>query len=643
MNDGPTRTCVRVKKAEGYAAPQRESRRDAAAASIFRVRFQQIASTLQIIDPAGATIRAMTHHRLPALAALAVAAVAAVAAVSVSGQQYAMTVNNDRLVNAQHEPQNWLMMNGDYASTRYSKLTQINRDTVKNLRLVWAMALGGMQDVGQNGPETEMHPLVDNGFLYTSDGWGTLYKIDARNPNKGEFAWVTDPGVKHQGNKPQTRGIALWEDLVIANLPDGRVIGAKRDTGEIVWDKMVAATNEFGSRERFNAAPITGDGKVIVANGAGDAKTRGWIAALDARSGKELWRWYVVPKPGDPGSETWKDKNNAWKTGGGGLWQSGSYDPATKLTIWGTGNPVPIYDPQARPGDNLYTNSVVALNIDTGKLAWYFQYTPNDSWDYDEVGVHMLYDTTINGRTRKVVGHFARNGFYYSLDRTNGEFLKGEQYVSDLNWTKGLNPRTGKPVDYDPKLDVQIYNPAARALRGDPQKRSCPTWHGGIAHQPTAYNPVKNIAYGVGIEGCSSGNGAAVAYLSPQGGIDDKKSEKRTFSSDIYYGSITAFDTANNKVLAKAVTDIEIRSGATDTAGGIVFTALQDGWVVAYNDETLEELWRFNVGTPLKGAPVTYSVGAKQYLAVQSGGRHLHPVKFDKLENSSYLFVFALN
>jgi alcohol dehydrogenase (cytochrome c) len=581
----------------------------------------------------------MKPHLLPALA---IVSAAALGAATVSGQ-YSMTVNQDRLANAQNEPQNWLMMNGDYGSLRYSKLTQINRETVKSLRLVWAMALGGMQDVGQNGPEAEVNPLVDNGFLYTSDGWGTLYKIDGRNPNKGEFVWVTDPGVKHQGNKPQTRGIALWEDLVIANLPDGRVIAVKRDNGEIVWDKMVAATNEFGSRERFNAAPITADGKVIVANGAGDAKTRGWIAALDARSGKELWRWYVVPKPGDPGSETWKDTNNAWKTGGGGLWQTGSYDPATKLTIWGTGNPVPIYDPQARPGDNLYTNSVVAVNVDTGKLAWYFQYTPNDSWDFDEVGVHMLYDATINGRSRKVVGHFARNGFYYSVDRTNGEFLRGGQYVNDLNWTKGLNARTGKPLDYDPKLDVQIYNPAARALRGDPSKRACPTWHGGVAHQPTAYNPVKSIAYGVGIEGCSSGNGAAVAFLSPEGGIDEKKSEKRTYGSDLYYGSITAFDIANHKVLAKAVTDIEIRSGATATAGGVVFAALQDGWVVAYNDETLEELWRFNVGTPLKGAPVTYAIGPKQYLAVQSGGRHLHPVKFDKLENSSYLFVFALN
>ena len=154
----------------------------------------------------------------------------------------------------------------------------------------------------------------------------------------------------------------------------------------------------------------------------------------------------MIPKPGDPGSETWKDKNNAWKTGGGGIWQTGSYDPATRLTIWGTGNPVPQYDPQSRPGDNLYTDSAVALNIDTGKLAWYFQYTPNDSWDYDEVGVHMLYDTIINGQTRKVVSHFGRNGFFYSLDRTNGRFIKGAQYVNDLNWTKGLDPETGKPA-----------------------------------------------------------------------------------------------------------------------------------------------------------------------------------------------------
>jgi alcohol dehydrogenase (cytochrome c) len=584
------------------------------------------------------------NWRLAGIACAAMAGVSAIALTAGSGAaQYKMTVNRDRLLHAQNEPQNWLMMNGDYGSTRYSKLTQINRDNVKNLRLVWALALGGMQDVGQNGPENEVNPLVDNGFMYTTDGWGTVYKIDARNPNKGEFVWISDSGVRHEGNAPRTRGIALWEDLVFANLPDGRVIALNRDSGEIVWDKKVAVANEFGSREKFFTAPITAEGKVIIANGAGDQATRGWIAALDARTGNELWRWYAVPRPGDPGSETWKDDHNAWKTGGGGLWQTGSYDPATKLTIWGTGNPFPHYDPQARPGDNLYTDSAVALDIETGKLVWHFQYTPNDSWDYDEVGVHMLYDAIIDGQTRKVVSHFGRNGFFYSLDRVNGSFIKGGQYVNDLNWTKGLDPKTGKPVEYDPKLDVQAYVPAARSLRGDGMKRTCPTWHGGVAHQPTAYNPIKHIAYGVGTEGCFSQNGAKMAYKSPDGGIDTKASDKRTYTSDLYYGAITAVDTVSHKVIAKAVTDIEIRSGATVTAGGVVFTALQDGWVVAYDDETLEELWRFNVGTPLKGAPVTYAIGPKQYLAVQSSGRHLHPIKYDKLENSSYLFVFALN
>jgi alcohol dehydrogenase (cytochrome c) len=590
--------------------------------------------------------RAKTTAKFAAIA-LASASALTLSTLSLTAQTttYRMTVNKERLLNAQNEPQNWLMMNGDYGSQRYSKLTQINRDNVKDLRMVWALALGGMQDVRQNGLESEVNPLIDNGFMYTIDGWGTLYKIDARAPNKGEFVWTNDFGVRHEGFTPLSRGFAMYNDLLIAPLADGRMVAVNRDSGEVVWDKMVMQRNEFGTRERFRTAPIIAEDKVIIANGAGDAGTRGWLAALDVKTGNELWRWYVVPKPGDPGSETWKDKNNAWKTGGGGIWQTGSYDPTTKLTIWGTGNPVPQYDPESRPGDNLYTNSAVALDINTGKLVWHFQYTPNDSWDWDENGVHMLYDTQINGETRKVASHFGRNGFFYSLDRNNGSFIKGGQYVNELNWTKGLDPKTGMPAEYDPRLDVQKYLPEARALRTDRDvmKRACPTWHGGVAHQPVAYNPVKKIAYGVGTEGCFSQNGATNTFKSADGGLDREKWEKRTYTSDLYYGSITAYDTVNHKIVAKAVTDIEIRSGATVTAGGLVFTALQDGWIIAYNDETLEELWRFNVGTPLKGSPVTYAIGPKQYLAVQTSGRHLHPVKYDKLENSSYLFVFALN
>ena len=409
-------------------------------------------------------------------------------------------------------------------------------------------------------------------------------------------------------------------------------------------DVEIAAVNEFGGRERFLTAPLVADGIVIVQNGAGDSGTRGWVAGLDVEDGTELWRWYTVPEPGQPGSETWKDDHNAWKTGGGGVWQTGSYDPATNLYIFGTGNPFPIYDPEYRPGDNLYTNSVVAVDIATGERRWHFQYTPNDSWDYDEVGVHMLYDLEIDGQQRQVVSHYARNGFFYSVDRLTGAFIRAGQYVNDLNWTAGINPETGLPVEYDPNLDVQIYNPDARALRADRDrmKRACPTWHGGVAHQPIAYNPIKHIAYGVGTEGCFSQNGAAVVPLSPEGGIDRERSERREFTSDLYYGSVTAMDAVTHELKAKAVTEIEVRSGITATAGGLVFSALQDGWVVAYDDETLQQLWRFNVGTPLKGAPVTYAVGPRQYVAVQASGRHLHPVKYDNLETSSYLFVFAL-
>ena len=427
-------------------------------------------------------------RKLWRIAAVATVSAAVLGAATVTAQ-YTMTVNKDRLINAQNEPQNWLMMNGDYGSTRYSKLSQINRDNVKNLRMVWALALGGMQDVGQNGPENEVNPLIDNGFMYTTDGWGTIYKIDARDPNKGQFVWVTDPGVKHQGNAPRTRGIALWEDLVIANLPDGRVIAMKRDNGEIVWDKMVAVTNEFGSREKFFTAPITAEGKIIIANGAGDGKTRGWIAALDARTGKELWRWYAVPKPGDPGSETWKDKNNAWKTGGGGLWQTGSYDPATRLTIWGTGNPVPQYDPQSRPGDNLYTNSVVALNIDTGKLAWYFQYTPNDSWDYDEIGIHMLYDTMINGQMRKVVEPFRPQRVLLHARSDQRQVHQGHAVRQRFELDQGHRSRDRQAGRIQPEARRPALQPRGAALRGDGTKRTCPTWHGGVAHPAHGLQP----------------------------------------------------------------------------------------------------------------------------------------------------------
>ncbi len=206
--------------------------------------------------------------------ALASASALALGTLSLNAQTatYRMTVNKERLLNAQNEPQ----------------LTQINRDNVKELRLVWAMALGGMQDVRQNGPEAEVNPLIDNGFMYVIDGWGGLYKIDARAPNKGDFVWANDFGVRHEGFTPLSRGFAMYNDLLIAPLADGRMVAVNRDSGEVVWDKMIMQRNEFGTRERFRTAPIVAEDKVIIANGAGDAGTRGWLAALDVKTGNEL-------------------------------------------------------------------------------------------------------------------------------------------------------------------------------------------------------------------------------------------------------------------------------------------------------------------------------------------------------------------
>ena len=293
----------------------------------------------------------MRHIRkLSGIAVLAGASAAAIAA-SAFAAEYTMTVNRDRLINAQNEPQNWLMMNGDYGSTRYSKLTQINRENVKNLRMVWALALGGMQDVGQNGPENEVNPLIDNGFMYTTDGWGTVYKIDARNPNKGEFVWISDPGVQHEGNVPRTRGIALWEDLVIANLPDGRVIAINRDNGEIVWDKKVAGKNEFGSQEKFFTAPIAAEGKVLVAERRGRRRH----ARLDRRARRQdRQRAVALVRGAEAGRSRQRDLEGQDTTPGrpaaAASGRPAPTIPATKLYIWGTGNPVPIYDPQFASG-----------------------------------------------------------------------------------------------------------------------------------------------------------------------------------------------------------------------------------------------------------------------------------------------------
>jgi alcohol dehydrogenase (cytochrome c) len=357
-----------------------------------------------------------------ALSVLACALLASTAAA------HAADVTYERLLKP--EPQNWLTHHRDYGAQRHSPLEAINKSSIKNLKLLFAVPLGGKS----TGESLEATPLVDDGFMYMVDSWGVVYKIDVRSGASGQIVWKMDP---KQANQDRNRGVALWGNLVISVTGyEGRVVATDKETGQVVWDKNLTDQADL----ELTAAPLALKDEILVGGSGGDRGLRGWLAALDPKTGNVMWKTYSIPAPGEPGRETWKDKVNAWQTGGGSFYGTGAYDPANNLTYWGSGNPVPAYDSSFRPGDNLYTSSAIAFNAGSGKITWWHQYTPNDNRDYDETGAHVLIDTKINGEDRKILSHAGRNGFTYSFDRLNGQFLKATQHVKDLTWTKGVDP-----------------------------------------------------------------------------------------------------------------------------------------------------------------------------------------------------------
>ena len=379
----------------------------------------------------------------------------------------AAEVTPDRLVNADKEPHNWLMNHRTYDAQRYSPLARINKDNVKDLKLAYAVAIGGTS-ANENLQAT---PLAEDGYLYVVDQWGVVYKIDVRSGDMGRIAWRMDPG---QEKLPlSNRGAALWGNLVIssANYPP-RIIATNKDNGKIVWE---ANLSDGQVDLQLTAAPLPVKDKIMVGAAGGDRGVRDFIAALDAATGKLLWRKYVVPAPGEPGSETWKDQNHAWQTGGGAMWVTGSYDIAGNQLIWGTGNPVPMFD--------------------TGAMNWYFQYTPGDHWDYDEAGTHILVDGQIDGQSRKLITHSARNGFLYTMERNNGQTLLAKPYLDNINWTKGIDPKTGKPLDYDPAKDIQTYAGVATPMTDDPTKKMCTGPSGGNNFWPATYSQKTKLIY----------------------------------------------------------------------------------------------------------------------------------------------------
>ena len=405
----------------------------------------------------------------------------------------------------------------------------------------------------------------------------------------------------------------------------------------MVWDKKIGDQPDL----ELTAAPLATRDSVLIGASGGDNGVRDWLAALDPKTGDMQWKTFIVPAPGEPGSETWKDKTEAWRTGGGALYVTGSYDPASNLTYWGTGNPAPRYDSAYRPGDNLFTDSSVAFDAKTGKMQWYFQHTQNDNRDYDSSGSQIIIDGRVNGEDRKLLIHANRNGFHYTLDRSNGQFLKAVQYSAKVTWTKGIDPKTGKPVDYDTAKDVQIYN---HDWKGDRSvmRNACPDVHGGTNFWPPSYSQKTKLLYIAGNEGCANIQPDETAHVRGKFGGGGYVNEARITSS------LAVVDPASGELKTRKDLPYPNHAGVLTTAGGIVVIAMLDGTIIAYDDQTLDELWKINVGTAFVAPPMTFAVDGKQYIAIASG---INPVGRAKLarspemrvrSNATMLFVFGL-
>lgn len=592
----------------------------------------------------GLSAMALLVAALPSYGAQAPAPSNGNTATAVVAPTVADPVTSERLAKAgdKTEAGNWLMVNKTYNSNRYSPLTEITPANAANLKLAFAVPLGGLEPSSFGIGALEGTVLAKDGFLYPTDPWGTPYKIDVTSGKQGKIVWTCDTGVNKDpsaGILIANRGAALYDNTVITNLSDGRVVACDDSTGQVVWQSQI--TQNPG--EGFSGAPLVVDDKIIVGQSFGDWATRGFIAALDAKTGKELWRFYTVPQPGDPGSETWKcsDANNpdCWKTGGAAAWVTGSYDPKSKTIYWGTGNPVPMFEPQYRPGDNLYSSSTVALDVGTGKLKWYFQYTPGDYHDYDEVGSQQLVDVKVGGEDRKVLAHFGRNGMFYTLDQTNGSFIAGAPYVDKLNWTKGLDPKTGLPVEYDPNKALQVYiTPTKPGQALD----TCPNIQGGMNYWPSAVDPTTAIAFGAGIEGCGDVTPVTTdpATVTP-GNIFEGGGYKNTTGQT---GSVFGWSVADHKEIAKGKLPYPNYSGVS-VSPGLVWAGQIDGTFAAYDEKTLEQKWSINIGQSIEAPPTIFSVNGKEYVAIMGGGSGSADFGYPELKNrpaANMLYVFGL-
>jgi alcohol dehydrogenase (cytochrome c) len=549
------------------------------------------------------------------------------------GSAMAAETTYQRLLNTSAEPQNWLMRMGNYNNWNNSSLNQINRSNVANLKVKFMASLA---DPTRPTKATQYFtPIVEDGFMYVGNQWHQYWKFDVRD-EKPTVVWKYD--AKVQGGGKSAHSVALlgnnmyFDTSADTSIP--RLVALDKNSGEVVFD-VNTTVPELMPNQGHSGAPVAIKNMIVIGQSNRNENGRGYLAAYTADTGKLLWRFLTVPDSGQPGSESWADPRTI-PTGGGGIWTEPSFDPETNLVYVGTANPVHMFDPQGRPGDNLYTDSIIAVDVDTGKLRWHFQTVANESWDYDSVAITQLYNVNIGGEVRKLIGQTNRNGFHYTLDRTNGQFIEGTPYTT-VNWTAGLDAKTGKPVDYDASKTVQDY--AGRAVRyGQKAIDVRPAHYGMPTLMPNSYDPSRGITYFNAMIGEGNyfntrpadptkqliGNGFREIYCgvhTKDNAVEPVERNVRNPNCRVSHGLLGGIDVRTGSTAKKLESYYPAYSGVLGTDGGVLFMGDIMGKIAAYDKDTMQELWHFDTGTSFSGNPMTYSVNGKQYIALTIGGR----------------------
>jgi len=489
---------------------------------------------------------------------------------------------------------NWTSYNGDYSGRRYSELSQINLQNVNQLRAEWVFH-------SRTSDRMEVTPVVVNGTMFVTSANDT-FALDAKTGRTvWHYARPISEGLIDDASRHLSRGVAVWHDRVYRETDNAHLLCLDARSGNLIWDVAYA---DWNSNYGATSAPLVVNDKVIVGTSGGDDGVRGFVAAFDAENGKLAWRFWTIPSPGEFGSDSWP--GDLYLHGGGTTWMPGTYDPELKLLYWTTSNPAPDFEGSVRPGDDLYTDCVLALDPDTGKLKWYFQFTPHDLFDYDGTETPVLINADYKGQPRKLLVQADRNGFLYILDRTTGEFLSAVRFAEKLNWATGIDAK-GRPIRAEVK-------PTPNGTK------VCPGYSGATNWYSPTYSESSHLFYFMALEQCQT-------YYSAQ------EPQRFTPAKEFYSTGVKhipgeesqkilmAFDLGTGTFAWKysQVGPAHSTGGTMSTAGGLLFFGDDAQSFEALDARDGRPLWHFNTGQDMSASPMTYAVDGRQYVAIAAG------------------------